>query len=390
MPYEATVPVHRRLLWPAVTDAERLIGALPNASIDASGTQGVAGRLRVRTRDQTVTFRGVARIVEVVPASLRVSLEVEAVFGRAGGTVEGVVEITLRQSGPGTRVVVGGQLEIVPGAAPLSAEALDSAFQRVVQRWFAALAETSPAAKPSASEPAAEPESADLASQPQPTRPQPADDLPSRPRSKRAPLAVVRDLSADQERGGNGSAAPTQLPEPATPEPQDSNASNGWPKPERHEPDGDTGTDDTGTHGASTDDTSADGTRTPARGAEPHPPTPPLRLVTPSPDPAEPAENGPDPQPVNGEADAEPEVGVGGEAALEAQAEPENTAEPAQAALVTEDATAPVEPEPEDIWSRLRDRSLPPWIPFLVGAATATLAALAFILTALRRRYRRR
>src|SRR6185437_12602477 len=126
MPYEATVPVHRRLLWPAVTDAERLIGALPNASIDASGAQGVAGRLRVRTREQTVTFRGVARIVNVVPSSLRVSIEVEA--------------------------VVGGQLDIAPGSVPLPAEALDIAFQRVVQRWFTALAETSPAAKPAAAE----------------------------------------------------------------------------------------------------------------------------------------------------------------------------------------------------------------------------------------------
>jgi hypothetical protein len=47
------------------------------------------------------------------------------------------------------------------------------------------------------------------------------------------------------------------------------------------------------------------------------------------------------------------------------------------------------EPEPDDIWSRVRDRSLPPWIPFLIGAASATLAALAVLLTALRRRKHR-
>ena len=63
-----------------------------------------------------------------------------------------------------------------------------------------------------------------------------------------------------------------------------------------------------------------------------------------------------------------------------------------QAAVVIPDPTEPTEstePEPDDIWSRLRDRSLPPWIPFLIGAGTATLAALAFVLTALRRRYHR-
>jgi hypothetical protein len=47
------------------------------------------------------------------------------------------------------------------------------------------------------------------------------------------------------------------------------------------------------------------------------------------------------------------------------------------------------EPELDDIWSKLRDRSLPPWIPFLVGAASATLAALAVLFAALRRHRRR-
>lgn len=76
-------------------------------------------------------------------------------------------------------------------------------------------------------------------------------------------------------------------------------------------------------------------------------------------------------------------------------AEEDNAAQPQAAGTDGEQAAAaqesaePVEPELDDIWSRLRDRSLPPWIPFLVGAGTATLAALAFVLAALRRRYRR-
>lgn len=354
MPYEATVPVHRRLLWPAVTDAERLIGALPNASIDASGAQGVAGRLRVRTREQTVTFRGVARIVNVVPSSLRVSLEIEAVFGRAGGTVEGVVEIALRQSGSGTRVVVGGQLDIAPGAAPLSAEALDSAFQRVVQRWFSALAETSPGAKPAAAEERAERrELPDSPSESQATEPRSESDLPRRRKSERAPLAVVRDVSAEQEKKqGNGSAAPIQIPQPAAPEAEGSSPSNGWSKPVTHAPDDDAA--------AEAQSTESDSSAPPS--PVPHSPAP-LRLVTPEPEAA----------PLVEEV-AEPEAAGDNREQLAGPAEERNE---------------PVEPEPDDIWSRLRDRSLPPWIPFLVGAGTATLAALAFVLAALRRRYRR-
>ena len=296
MPYEATVPVHRRLLWPAVTDPERLLGALPHVTVDAAGAQGVAGRLRVRTREQTVTFRGVARIVEVVPAALRVSIEVEAVFGRSGGTVEGLIEIVLRKSGSGTRVVVDSQLEIAPGEAPLPAESLDTAFQRVVQRWFTVLAETSPAARP---------ERTDDQPTPEPAR-----------APERASLAVVRDVAGD---------LPAPAEEPAPP------------------------------------------TVTPVTPAPPIPLMPlvptPLRLVAPQPDDALDAPDddaAPDPTPT-----PDPDY-------LD---EPESDVEP--------------EPEPDDIWSKLRDRSLPPWIPFLVGAASATLAALAVLFAAVRRRRHR-
>jgi carbon monoxide dehydrogenase subunit G len=319
MPYEATVPVHRRLLWPAVKDPERLLGALPNAVVDASGTQGVAGRLRVRTREQTVTFRGVARIVEVVPASLRVSLEIEAVFGRTGGTVEGVIEIALRQSGSGTRVVVGGRLDVAPGAAPLPADSLDQALARVVQRWFAALAETSPANRADRTDDQSAPE-------------------PPRASEQRASLAVVRDVPMD---GGSGSTAPAPaplppptLPTPPVPAPPQPSA------PEPPEP----------LRPLTTDD----GSRT-LPPAEPEPVAPtPLRLVAPPEDE--------DPQPEEDEPAQEP------------------AAQPAAAD----------EPEPDDIWSKLRDRGLPPWIPFLVGAACATVAGIGLALSALRRHRRRR
>jgi len=312
MPYEATVPVHRRLLWPAVTDPERLLGALPHATIDASGAQGVAGRLRVRTREQTITFRGVARIVEVVPAALRVSIEVEAVFGRAGGTVEGLVEIVLRKSGSGTRVVVEGRLEVAPGAATLPTEALDAAFRRVVQRWFTVLAETSPAARP---------ERTDDQPAPEPTR-----------APERAALAVVRDVARE---------APAPAEEPAPPSPA-----------------------------------AAPAPATPSAPAAPAP----LRLVTPQPDDAS-AASAASHVPADGNEPSEtsseptPESGDGGE--------PEPALEPA-VELHSVD-----EPELDDIWSRLRDRSLPPWIPFVVGAGSATLAALTVLLAALRRRRHR-
>jgi hypothetical protein len=103
----------------------------------------------------------------------------------------------------------------------------------------------------------------------------------------------------------------------------------------------------------------------------------PLRLVTPHPaqTPEVPDDQpAPDPEPAR-ELDPDPDL----DPELEPRPEP---------ALDLEVGNAN-EPEPEDIWSRLRDRSLPPWIPFLVGAATAALTGLIFLLTALRRLRRR-
>lgn len=313
MPYEATVPVHRRLLWPAVTDPERLLGALPHVTIDASGAQGVAGRLRVRTREQTITFRGIARIVEVAPAALRVAIEVEAVFGRAGGTVEGLVEIVLRKSGSGTRVIVEGQLDVAPGAAPLPTESLDAAFRRVVQRWFTVLAETSPTARPERTDD-------------QPT-PEPAHA------SERAALAVVRDVAGD---------APVIAEEPAAPAPESASAPQSAP-----------------------------------------PAPTPLRLVTPRPDessdlPDDGDSNDDDSDDIDENSDDDPST-------VPAPESRDDSTEPEPAPQSVLELHDMGEPELDDIWSRLRDRSLPPWIPFLVGAASATLAALAVLLAALRR-----
>jgi len=144
MSYEAMVPVHRRLLWPAVTDAERLLRAVPNLIVDATDGPGVAGRIRLRIADRSVTFRGVARIVEVHPATLSVILDVEAAHGRADGGVEGQVEIMLLAAGSGTRVVVRPDLRLTGQSPAIGPEALHAAGERLVGRWFSGLAMSSP------------------------------------------------------------------------------------------------------------------------------------------------------------------------------------------------------------------------------------------------------
>jgi carbon monoxide dehydrogenase subunit G len=174
MPYETTVPVHRRLLWQAVTDAGRLVDALPGAVVEAAEGPGVAGRLRMRVQGQSVTFHGVARIVEVSASALTVTVELEAAFGRGTGAVDGVLTITLRKAQEGTRVTVRPDFQI-DGDLPWSGPVLETAVQRVVDRWFAGFA-----AVPS---PTAEPE-----------RPVVEHDAAQAAQAERARLAAVPDL----------------------------------------------------------------------------------------------------------------------------------------------------------------------------------------------------
>jgi carbon monoxide dehydrogenase subunit G len=378
MPYEATVPVHRRLLWPAVIDPERLLGALPNAVIDASGNQGVAGRLRIRMRDQTVTFRGIARIVEVVPTSLRVAIEVEATYGRSGGAVEGVVEITLRAAGSGTRAVVTGNLSLTDESSPLPAtETVDAALGRIVRRWFTTLAESSPAA-----------------AKPEPAQAPPAKAEPARP-SERAPLAVVRDVpSPDVTAMGAAAVANAEDATADTDEDADDSA------------------EQTGSDGDETAASADPHTEREAAGAETaegeeeaersEPVAKPALSIPPTMKPA--AAKSPTPQVqlrlVSSREDVPPqdddplEHGGSGNGRpwvhpAAHDEEPGDVGFPPERGSDIDTGSEFPDDTAEDIWSRLRDRGLPRWIPVVVSAALAGLGSTVLVIVALRRHYRR-
>jgi carbon monoxide dehydrogenase subunit G len=220
MAYEATVPVHRRLLWSAVTDPERLLGAVPNLVVEASTEQGVAARLRLRVGDRSITFRGIARLVELVPDQLRAVLEIEAVHGRSDGAIEGRLEVRLLAAGSGTRVVLTPELALSGHAPTITQERLAEAGRRLIPRWFEQLASTSPEPRNSqvtltvvpdsvpqppvipASAPAAAPPPSAPAAEPPvhgPTLTLITGDAEDASPSPKAPLRLVADAEQDPE-----------------------------------------------------------------------------------------------------------------------------------------------------------------------------------------------
>jgi hypothetical protein len=210
MAYEATVPVHRRLLWSAVTDPERLLGAVPNLVVEASTEQGVAARLRMRVGDRSITFRGIARLVELAPEQLRAVLEIEAVHGRSDGTLEGRLELRLLAAGSGTRVLITSDLGLSGSAPTVPSERLAEAGQRLIPRWFEQLASTAPtAAEPHAAE--HEPHSSPITLTVVPDSA--SEEPPASPRSAAHPSNAAKSANPAKP------AKPVPQPSPAAPPP---------------------------------------------------------------------------------------------------------------------------------------------------------------------------
>ena len=215
------MPVHRRLLWSAVTDPERLLGAVPNLTVEAGTGQGVAARLRLRAGDRSITFRGIARLVELVPEQLYAVLEIEAVHGRSDGALDGRVELRLLPAGGGTRIVI--EPEFVLSGAPPAIEAvrLVEAAGRLIPRWFDQLVEAdlepwqtpvplSVVPDAGQEEPASPPAPAPVAAPAEPPVPHLAEphgptltlitgDAEDASPSPKAPLRLVQDAADDAE-----------------------------------------------------------------------------------------------------------------------------------------------------------------------------------------------
>lgn len=238
------MPVHRRLLWSAVTDPERLLGAVPNLVVEASSDHGVAARLRLRAGEKSITFRGIARLVDVAPDDLHAVLEIEAVHGRSDGALDGRVEIRLRPDGDGTRVELEPDFVLSGHAPTVSAEQLTAAGARLIPRWFAQLAGSGASAPPapvaltvvprSEPEPEPEPEAEPAVALPEPAagaddesgtaepivlEPAPAAPAESRP----GPTFTLIPGAGDAQESANpagGAKAPLRLVAPSEPDPE--------------------------------------------------------------------------------------------------------------------------------------------------------------------------
>ena len=187
---------------------------MPNLVVEASTDQGVAARLRLRVGDRSITFRGIARLVELVPEQLRAVFEVEAVHGRSDGAIDGRVELRLVAAGGGTRVLVTPSLELSGRAPTIPAERLIEAGHRLIPRWFELLASSAPEPRHGPATltltvvPDAAPEQPAAPKQPQPL-PEPAVGSPTPPPEPHVPTLTL--ITGDAEEASPSPKAPLRL-----------------------------------------------------------------------------------------------------------------------------------------------------------------------------------
>jgi carbon monoxide dehydrogenase subunit G len=148
MEHEAFVPFPVAAVRRAFGDPARVARALPGWQPDDPGDSGhpLTGRLRFRANGATITYRGTLRVKDRADGDLGLRADATESRGEGGVRVRLKVRLTEARSPegddrPGTRVAVSGRVEADGRAATLDPEAVSAAGHRLLDRFFAALAE---------------------------------------------------------------------------------------------------------------------------------------------------------------------------------------------------------------------------------------------------------
>ncbi|MFD5554768.1 carbon monoxide dehydrogenase [Streptomyces sp. NPDC127068] len=141
MKHEVFLPLGVEPLRAALADPTTVTRSVPGFQQDAGDAPGT-GRLKLRAGGTTITYRGALRIGDAPedpggPGS--VTLRAEGTEARGTGTADVTVTVTLTPTGEGTTAVFTVTGSGDGRAAELTAEALESAGVRLLNRFAEAL-----------------------------------------------------------------------------------------------------------------------------------------------------------------------------------------------------------------------------------------------------------
>ncbi|MFD5567892.1 SRPBCC family protein [Streptomyces cadmiisoli] len=131
MEHEVFVPVPSDLLGAVLADPARVARAVPGLQQDA-GAGPLAGRLKVRLGNTTITYRGAVRVAEREDGSYAV--EGDATETRGTGSVKIALTLRVRAAEGGSVLVVDGTASADGRVTELPADTVATAVTRLLDR----------------------------------------------------------------------------------------------------------------------------------------------------------------------------------------------------------------------------------------------------------------
>jgi carbon monoxide dehydrogenase subunit G len=156
---EVIVPAPLEQTWPLLLDVPRMVRALPGATVESDGAEGVyRGALKVRLGPVAMEYEGVARLQDVDEDEHVATFRVEGRERRGHGGATATITNRLLPAEGGTRLIVETDLSVTGRAAQFGRGLMEDVAGHLLQRFARGLeaavlgAEEVAAAEPGAAE----------------------------------------------------------------------------------------------------------------------------------------------------------------------------------------------------------------------------------------------
>jgi len=133
---EVIVPAPLEQTWPLLLDVPRMVRALPGATVEPDGAEGVyRGALKVRLGPVAMEYEGVARLEDVDEDEHVATFRIEGRERRGHGGATATITNRLLPAEGGTRLIVETDLSVTGRAAQFGRGLMEDVAGHLLQRF---------------------------------------------------------------------------------------------------------------------------------------------------------------------------------------------------------------------------------------------------------------
>jgi uncharacterized protein len=133
---EVIVPAPLEQTWPLLLDVPRMVRALPGATVEPDGAEGVyRGALKVRLGPVAMEYEGVARLEDVDEDEHVATFRIEGRERRGHGGATATITNRLAPAEGGTRLIVETDLSVTGRAAQFGRGLMEDVAGHLLQRF---------------------------------------------------------------------------------------------------------------------------------------------------------------------------------------------------------------------------------------------------------------